>query len=78
MTLKKLGIYMTVTASRFGSGALAHTYAIALDQTDARTFRAITTLNNYTSYSTDATISFAETPPLRLSMHPSNLDVKRS
>ena len=46
-----------------GSVTLAHTYAAALDQSGARTFWAITSLNDYITYGADATNAFAEAPP---------------
>ena len=42
---------------------LAHTYAAALDQSGARTFWAITALNNYVAYGADATNAFDEASP---------------
>ena len=53
--------------NRRGSVTLDHTYAAALDQSGARTFWAITVLNNYAAYRADATNVFGEsTPPTSL------------
>jgi len=41
---------------------LAHTYAVALDQSGARIFWAITAINNYVAYGPNATNAFGEAP----------------
>jgi len=50
---------MTVPRKR----AACATYAAALDQSGARTFWTITSINNYVAYGTDVTNAFGEAPP---------------
>ena len=60
---KKARCVCNRSPTKKGSATLAQTYAASLDQSDDRTFWAITALNNYVAYSADATNAFAEAPP---------------
>ena len=60
---KKARCVCNGSPTRQGSVTLAHTYAAALDQSGARTFWAITAINDYVAYGADATNAFGEAPP---------------